>query len=86
MKTANSARSIGRIIRDARRAAGLTQAQLGSRTGMAQATISNIERGASQAAVDSILRLFAALQLEFVVRERSDRQPAAPWDTPGNGT
>lgn len=82
MDLANSARNIGRIIRVARRAQGLTQTDLAIRTGMAQATISKIERGAQQTAFDSILRLLAALQLEFVVRDRTSALADAPWQSP----
>jgi len=82
MKLANSARSLGRILRDARRERGFTQMELATQTGMAQPTISKIERGAEQTSLDSILRLLAALKLEFVVRERSNAHPQAPWQTP----
>jgi transcriptional regulator with XRE-family HTH domain len=46
-------------LRDARRQAGLSQAQLAERTGTSQPTISAYERGAKQPSVSTLARLLA---------------------------
>ena len=50
----------GAELRAARRAGGLTQAQLAERTATSQATISAYESGAKQPSVDTLSRLLAA--------------------------
>jgi transcriptional regulator with XRE-family HTH domain len=47
-------------LRAARRASGLTQAQLASRTGTSQATVSAYENGRKQPSLDTLARLLAA--------------------------
>jgi transcriptional regulator with XRE-family HTH domain len=48
------------IIRDARRRAGLTQTELGRRSGTSQATISAYEHGAKTPTAVTLARLLAA--------------------------
>ena len=71
--------ALGRALRDARRRQGLTQQQLAGLTGVAQPTVSNVERGAKRVSVDTILRLSAALNLELVLQSRPDVDLAAAW-------
>jgi len=47
-------------LRDARRRAGLTQAELGARAGTSQATISAYESGRKQASLATMARLLGA--------------------------
>lgn len=47
---------LGRIIRDARRAANLSQAELGTRAGFSQSVISRLERGLRRATDIDVLR------------------------------
>lgn len=68
-------------LRDARMAAGLTQAQLAERTGTSQATISAYENGSKQPSVATLSRLLAAAGSRLTVvpamqpvREPSSRQ------------
>jgi HTH-type transcriptional regulator/antitoxin HipB len=49
----------------------MTQAVLGAKAGMRQATVSEVEKGLSSARIDTILDLLAALDLEFCVSVRS---------------
>lgn len=74
-----SARSLGRALRDARRGSGLTQHQLAALSGVAQPTISIIERGVKSASLDTLLRLLAALRLELVLRPRATDDLASHW-------
>lgn len=52
---------IGGRIKQARKAAGLTQADIAERTGYLRSTIANIERGGQSLAVHSMLGIAAAL-------------------------
>jgi len=56
--------TLGRKLRDARRAAGLTQARLSELTGLAQDHISHIERGQISVGVDTIDLLARHLGLD----------------------
>jgi transcriptional regulator with XRE-family HTH domain len=57
----------GAELRAARRAGGLTQAQLAERTSTSQATISAYESGAKQPSVDTLSRLLAATGARLAV-------------------
>ncbi|MEU8886757.1 helix-turn-helix transcriptional regulator [Streptomyces sp. NPDC048442] len=54
-------RAIGEHIRVARRAAGLTQEQVGLRTGIERNNINRIEQGHSAARLDSLLLIADAI-------------------------
>jgi transcriptional regulator with XRE-family HTH domain len=51
---------IGRILRRRRQAAGLTQRQLGSRSGIAVPQLSRIENGLVDARISTLLRILEA--------------------------
>ncbi|RLB54110.1 MAG: transcriptional regulator [Deltaproteobacteria bacterium] len=74
-----SARTLGCALRDGRRDGGLTQQQLATLSGVAQPTISNIERGASRVSLDTLLRILAALRLELVLQPRESGDLASYW-------
>jgi len=58
----------GRIVREARRRAGLTQRELGERVGTTQSAIARIERGATEPAYDRVRRFVAACGFELIPR------------------
>jgi transcriptional regulator with XRE-family HTH domain len=58
----------GRIVREARRRAGLTQRELAERVGTTQSAIARIERGATEPAYDRVRRLVAACGLDLIPR------------------
>lgn len=65
-------RDLGHAIRQARRGKkNLTQADLATRSGVWQETISKVEAGRGGTKLDTILALLAALELELLVRTRS---------------
>jgi len=64
-------KQIGAAIRRSRRNRGLTQADLGAKTGLRQATISALENGEPGAKLRTLFDVMAALNLEMVIRERS---------------
>jgi HTH-type transcriptional regulator / antitoxin HipB len=68
---ARTPKQIGAVIRRCRRAAGLSQAQLGAKTNLRQATISALEHGEPGTELRTLTEVMAALGLEMVVRERS---------------
>jgi HTH-type transcriptional regulator/antitoxin HipB len=69
-------------LRAARRKKGLSQAEAGKSVGIDQATISKIERGESNARVDTLFRLLAALDMEMILETRqkvSDKSEGDNW-------
>lgn len=53
----------------------LSQAQLASRIGVSQQTVSQLERNPSKATLERLLRAFAAMDVELILESKS--QPAA---------
>lgn len=72
---ARTTKDLGNVLRQARKARSLTQAELASRAGIWQRTVSNIETSASGAKVDTIFELLAALDLELHIVPRSKMSP-----------
>jgi HTH-type transcriptional regulator / antitoxin HipB len=68
---ARNGSQIGNALRRRRRLLKLSQAQLGERTGLRQATISALESGDSNARLSTLTSMLAALGLELVVRDRT---------------
>ena len=66
-----SSKSLGEALRRARRAAGLTQKELGSRTNLRQATISSLENDEG-ATLDTLFAVLTAIDLELRLGERSE--------------
>lgn len=62
---------LGATIRRQRKLKSLTQAQLGEKTHMRQATISALESGEGGIQLKTLTDVLAALNLELVVRERT---------------
>jgi transcriptional regulator with XRE-family HTH domain len=71
----------GDLIREARRRAGLTQAELADRAGTAQPAIARWESGRTAVSLDDVLRLVRLcgldLELALVPRDDSDLAQAA---------
>lgn len=64
----------GLILREARRAAGLTQAELGARSGVPKSAISMYETGVRQPRADAFLHLLDATGSQVTVSRFSDEQ------------
>lgn len=73
---ARTTKDLGNALRQARKAQNLTQAELASRAGIWQRTVSNIETSASGAKVDTIFGLLAALDLELHIVPRRKISPS----------
>lgn len=69
-QSARTAKQIGAIIRRARRNAGLTQTELGKRTGLRQATVSRLEKGEPATRLSTLLDVLTALGLEIIIDKR----------------
>jgi HTH-type transcriptional regulator / antitoxin HipB len=65
---------LGNYIRQRRRELGLTQEKLAAKVGVRQRTISDVETSA-EVRVDTLLRTFAALDLELLIRPRTKSSP-----------
>lgn len=65
---------LGNTIRRNRKRLGLSQSELGERTGLRQETISLIETGNPATRLNTILTVLAALDLELQVTERTRRR------------
>jgi HTH-type transcriptional regulator/antitoxin HipB len=66
-----TSKQLGAAIRRHRRSAGLSQAQLGAKTNLRQATISALERGEPGTELRTVIDVMTALGIEMVVRDRS---------------
>ncbi len=77
---ARSPEQIGNAIRRARKKMGISQSELGERTGLRQATISQIEKGHPAAKLETVLGILSALKLEFQIDSRSSFNPYAIAD------
>jgi transcriptional regulator with XRE-family HTH domain len=71
--------ALGTALREARKTLGLTQHEVARRTGLAQPTISNFERGLGAYALPDLLPLLATLELELILQPRISTRPDAPW-------
>jgi HTH-type transcriptional regulator/antitoxin HipB len=69
-QSARTVKQIGAIIRRARRNAGLTQAGLGKKIGLRQATISKLEKGEPATQLSTLLDVLTALGLEIIIDKR----------------
>jgi HTH-type transcriptional regulator/antitoxin HipB len=68
---ARSPRQLGNIIQRTRKQRGFTQTDLANLSGLRQEMISKIETGYEATKLSSIYSLFAALELELMVDNRS---------------
>jgi HTH-type transcriptional regulator/antitoxin HipB len=68
---ARTPKQIGAALRRRRRAAGFTQAALGAKTKLRQATISALENGEPGTRLGTLIDVMAALGLELAIRERT---------------
>lgn len=66
-----SAKVFGAIIKDERKKAGLTQAELGKQAGINQVTLSLIESGNSATRMLTMLQLLSVLDLEINISKRT---------------
>lgn len=68
---ARTSTQLGAALRRQRKSLGLSQAQLGQRINLRQATVSALEGGEVDTKLTTLLDALAALDLELIVRPRS---------------
>ena len=73
---AQTPKQVGDAIRRQRRKLGLNQTSVGDRTKLRQATISAVESGARGTQLGTLCDVLAALDLELVIRPRTEAEPA----------
>jgi predicted ATPase/DNA-binding XRE family transcriptional regulator len=76
VRSSTSRRSFGALLKEQRLAAGLTQAALGERAGIAERTIQDLERGITLPRRETVRRLSAALGL--APAEQADFESVSP--------
>lgn len=69
-QSARTAKQVGAIVRRERRRAGLSQAELGAKIGLRQATVSKLERGEPATQIITLLDALSALGLEIIIDKR----------------
>jgi HTH-type transcriptional regulator/antitoxin HipB len=74
LSVVRSSKTLGTAFRRARRIAGLTQKELGTRTSLRQATISSLENGQG-ATLDTVFTVLTVLNLELQLTERTASAP-----------
>jgi HTH-type transcriptional regulator/antitoxin HipB len=74
----NSAKALGRAIRDQRKSLGLNQTSAGRLVGVHQTTVSAVEQGVSKVKIDTLLKILAALRLELLVQPIQSQE--TPWE------
>jgi len=65
---------LGRMIKAARQERNLTQEELGQLVGVQKAQISKLESSANSATIDTILKVFKALQADISFQVKLDDQ------------
>lgn len=70
---ARSPKQLGAAIHRARKQNGMSQTELGRLAGLRQELVSKIETGQEGTRLSSIYALFAALDLEMVIDQRSGK-------------
>lgn len=70
-QSARTAKQLGAVVRRERRRQGYSQAKLGEKIGLRQATVSKLEAGKQATQLQTLLDALTALNLEITVRERS---------------
>lgn len=75
MQLARTPKQIGNAIRRERKRLGLSQSELGGKSGLRQETISLIETGNPATKLETLLGVLAALDLELQIAARSKHSP-----------
>lgn len=75
---ARTADQLGHAIKRFRQSKELSQVETGKRSGLRQATISNLESGDVASQLKTLEAVLAALDLELIVQER-EKETANSW-------
>lgn len=72
-------KQLGELLRQRRKAKGLTQQQVAGKLGVTQARLSELESGRSHITLERLIALAQFLDLEVVLRDRPTEAAAAEW-------
>jgi HTH-type transcriptional regulator/antitoxin HipB len=72
-------KQLGELLRQRRKARGLSQQQVAGKLGVTQARLSELESGRAHITLDRLIALAQLLDLEVLLRDRSTEAPAAEW-------
>lgn len=70
---------LGPVLRGARKAASLSQAELGGRVGLSQKRISSLELDPSSMTVEQLLTITAVLGVEVMLQTQGTDVPKGEW-------
>jgi HTH-type transcriptional regulator/antitoxin HipB len=77
--TAHTPKQLGQVLRGQRKSQKLTQKEAAQVVGLLPKTISKLELATETATIESLFKLLSALQLELVVRAKSQESPTREW-------
>jgi HTH-type transcriptional regulator/antitoxin HipB len=77
--TISTPQQLGAVLQGYRRELGLTQKDVGTKVGLAQNAVSQIEGAPERVSLFRLFRLLAALDLELVVRPRGTSGRRSEW-------
>ena len=76
---AHTAKQLGQVLRSQRKAQKLTQKTAASIVGLLPKTISRLEQDTETATIESLFKLLSALDLELVIRSKSQEPADKGW-------
>ena len=77
--TAHTPRQLGQVLKGHRKSQKLTQKEAARTVGLLPKTVSKLELATETATIESLFKLLSALQLELVVRSKSQASPTREW-------
>ncbi len=77
--TAFTPDQLGKVLRGQRKLQMLTQKDAAQAVGLLPKTVSRLELSTETATIESLFKLLSALQLELVVRSKSQESPTGEW-------
>jgi transcriptional regulator with XRE-family HTH domain len=70
---------LAELLRQRRKARGLSQQQVAGKLGVTQARLSELESGRAHITLERLIALARLLELEVVLRDRQSDAPATEW-------
>ncbi len=77
--TAHTPKQLGQLLRGQRKSQKLTQKETADVVGLLPKTVSKLELASETATIESLFKLLSALQLELVLRSKSQESPGKEW-------
>ena len=77
--TVHIPRQLGQVLKGQRKSQKLTQKDAARPVGLLPKTVSKLELATETSTIESLFKLLSALQLELVVRPKSQESPTREW-------